>query len=102
MLDWKRQIIDRIAEKSLVSGAAITLETLLDDLGLESLDQIELLFELEEHFDVALPYNANLPAGERVEFATVGDVIALVAGQIGQSSTARKQPANRTEPSETP
>jgi acyl carrier protein len=97
MLDWKTQIIDRIAKKSPETGVVITPDTSFDDLGIESLDQIELIFELEEQFDVELPYNANLPAGQTLELATVGDLIALVAGQIDQSSTARNQPAIQTE-----
>lgn len=102
MLDWQRQIIDRIAAMSPESGLVVTPETSLDDLGIESLDQIELIFELEEQFDVALPYNANLPEGESGELATVGDLIALVAEQIDQTGTARKQPATEPEASEQP
>ncbi len=100
MLHWKTQIIDRIAAKSPESEVVITPETSFDELGIESLDQIELIFELEEQFDVALPYNANLPAGQTLELATVGDLISLVAGQIDQTGTAREQPVTRTEPSE--
>ena len=31
-----------------------SLETLLEDLGLDSLDRVCLLFEIEDHFNVAI------------------------------------------------
>jgi acyl carrier protein len=33
----------------------------LKDLGAESLDFVEVLFELEEKFDISIPFNANQP-----------------------------------------
>jgi acyl carrier protein len=35
--------------------AEFSLETPLEDLGLDSLDKLSLLFEIEEHFNVAIP-----------------------------------------------
>jgi len=35
--------------------AEFSLETPLEDLGLDSLDRLTLLFEIEEHFHVAIP-----------------------------------------------
>ncbi len=102
MLDWERQIIDRIAQRSLSIGAAITPETPLEDLGIDSLDQIELIFELEEHFDVSLPYNANELSGEKVRLMTVGDILGLVADQLGQSNTSAERSVSQTEPSQAP
>lgn len=102
MLDWERQIIDRIVQRSPSIGAAIAPETRLDDLGIDSLDQIELIFELEEHFDVSLPYNANEPSGGKVRLETVGDFLDLVADQLGRSDLAAERSAHQTEPSQAP
>ncbi len=102
MLDWERQIIDRIAERSPSFGVAITPETLLDDLGIDSLDQIELIFELEEHFDVTLPYNANERSGEKVRLVTVGDILGLVGDHLGQSGAAAERSVRQHEPSQAP
>jgi len=35
--------------------AEFSLETPLEDLGLDSLDRLTLLFEIEDHFNVAIP-----------------------------------------------
>ena len=34
-------------------------DTALQELGVESLDLIEIIFALEEKFDISVPYNAN-------------------------------------------
>jgi len=57
----------------------IQLTDRLEELGLESLDAVELIFELEEKFDIEIPYNANDP---RPEFDTVGDVVKAVEGLV--------------------
>ena len=49
---------------------------LKDDLGLDSLTMIELLFTIEEAFDFEIP-NADLS-----EIRTVGDVIAYVERRL--------------------
>jgi acyl carrier protein len=47
----------------------------LDELGIESLDVVEMIFELEDRFGVEIPVNANT-AGK--EFKTVADIVLLV------------------------
>ena len=47
----------------------------LDELGIELLDVVEMIFELEDCFGVEIPVNANT-AGK--EFKTVGDIVLLV------------------------
>jgi acyl carrier protein len=59
--------------------APIQLSDRLEDLGLESLDAVEMIFELEEKFDVTIPYNAN---DKRMEFQTVADVVRAVEGLV--------------------
>jgi acyl carrier protein len=43
------------ASLSRTKVAEFSLETPLEDLGLDSLDRLTLLFEVEEHFNVAIP-----------------------------------------------
>jgi len=43
------------ASLSRTKVAEFSLETPLEDLGLDSLDRLTLLFEIEEHFNVAIP-----------------------------------------------
>ncbi len=48
----------------------------LDELGIDSFSAVEMIFDLEEKFDIRIPYNSN---DVRPEFQTVGDIIAAIA-----------------------
>jgi acyl carrier protein len=54
--DLVRQIISKELKIPL---ERLTADTALQDLGVESLDVIEIIFALEEKFDISIPYNAN-------------------------------------------
>jgi acyl carrier protein len=54
----------------------------LKDLGAASLDFVEVLFELEEKFDISLPFNANQPAQRAGGGA--GDESILLSSTIDQ------------------
>lgn len=59
-------------------------DDLREDLGLDSLDLIELVFKMEEAFHIDIP-NADL-AGLR----TVGDAITYVEGRLEPPGGARR------------
>jgi acyl carrier protein len=59
---------------------------LRDDLGLNSLDAIELMFKVEEEFDIAIP-DADL-----VKLVTVGDLVTYIDGRLN-NPTATAAPA---------
>jgi acyl carrier protein len=61
-------------------------DDLRNDLGLDSLDMIELLFKIEEVFDLEIP-NEDL-----VQIATVGDVIAYVERRLAAKAAAPERP----------
>ncbi len=44
-----------ITSNTSVESSVITPESKLQDLGVDSLEAIEILFEIEEHFDIQLP-----------------------------------------------
>jgi acyl carrier protein len=55
-------------------------------LGLESLDAVEMIFDLEEKFDIQIPYNANTN-NPRTEFETVGDVVKAVQKLVDEKKS---------------
>lgn len=73
--DVEKEVIAIIASKARGDRPALTREDRLEDLGIESIDAVEMIFDLEEKFDVEIPYNAN-NAGR--EFSTVGDVVKAI------------------------
>jgi len=73
--DVEQDVMAIIASKVRVEKPALTRDDRLQDLGIESIDAVEMIFDLEEKFDVEIPYNANT-AG--TEFRTVGDVVDAI------------------------
>lgn len=60
--------------KTIKSG-----DTLRDDLGLDSLATIELVYQIEEAFDLEIPDN-DLPG-----LVTVANVTAYIEGKMGHA-----------------
>lgn len=60
-----------IAAKAEVDPASITAETELETLDIQSLDLAEVIFELEDAFDIEIEMNA---ASAFDSLKTVGDV----------------------------
>ncbi len=75
-------VIEIIAGKARKKTGPIALSDRLEDLGLESLDVLELTFAIEEKFNIEIPFNANT----QLEFTTVGELIKTVEGFVAQKS----------------
>ncbi len=50
-----RQVIDIIAQKKRLPPESITLDSSFVDLGIDSLDGMDLLFNFEEAFKLTIP-----------------------------------------------
>ena len=56
MSDIQEKVIEIICEQLDVEAEAVVLEaSFVDDLGADSLDQVELIMAIEEEFDVSIP-----------------------------------------------
>jgi acyl carrier protein len=55
---------------------------LVADLGFDSLQVLEVIAELEDHFDISIPVN-DVPAAR-----TVGDIVARVAALADERARA--------------
>ena len=84
-----------IAQSLKIPVEKLAPETRLEELGAESLDVIEIVFALEEKYDIAIPLRADEATrlaksddggaakaeksdGQDVPFSTVGDVAEIV------------------------
>ena len=85
------KIIQALAEYLKRDAASIqSNHHLRDDLGLDSMAVIEMLYRIEEVF------NLQIPDEDLVGLTSVGEVIAYVEGRIGLSVTATpKTPATK-------
>jgi acyl carrier protein len=84
MADVAREVIEVIAKQAKVEPAKVARETELADLNLESLDSIELIFALEEKFNIEIPFNANEANSAGISFSTAGNVIDAVAKLVDE------------------
>jgi acyl carrier protein len=76
------------AEDSL-GAKLLTQDTRLADINIESLDLVEIIFEIEERFKIEVPYNANNPnSGPRLEFTTIGEIVEGVHSILAKYQAA--------------
>jgi acyl carrier protein len=79
-------VISALAEVKHVPPERITLETSLADLGMDSLDTVTLLFELETRLEI------SLPDASAKSVRTVQDVVDGIR-QLVESPAARAAPS---------
>ena len=82
MASVENDIFELIAEKALVEREKVVSGASLQELEIESLDVVEIIFAIEEKFDIHVPFNAN---DQDLEFDTVGDVVKAVENLIKES-----------------
>jgi acyl carrier protein len=71
-------ILEIIANQAKVESGTLKRETKLSELNLQSIDIVELVFALEDKFDISVPYSPSDLSSAGVSFDTVGDVIDAV------------------------
>jgi acyl carrier protein len=76
MTDVAQDVMAIIKNKIRVEREQIAMDDRLQDLGLESLDALELVFDIEEKFNIEIPVNAN--DANIGGFETVADVVREV------------------------
>jgi len=71
--------------------ASLTLDSPLEDLGIDSLGIAELLFNVEDEFKITLP-------PEAVDLKTVGDVVSYIGGLVATQTGDAESPAGVEPP----
>ena len=75
MANIASEVMAIIAKRLRAPRTNVQLADRLEDLGIESIDAVEMIFDLEEKFDIQIPYNVN---DARPEFDTVGDIVSAI------------------------
>jgi acyl carrier protein len=71
-----------IAKRLPADRHDLSMTDRLEDLGIDSFTAVEMIFDLEEKFDVQISFNAN---ENMTGLATVGDVVAAIKKLVGRS-----------------
>jgi acyl carrier protein len=87
MSDVATDVMAIIKKKIRVDKPEITMDDKLRDLGLESLDALELVFDIEEKFDIEIPVNAN--DAQIGGFEKVSDVVREVQKVIDKKAQSK-------------
>ena len=83
MDDVAANVIAIIAKRLPAEKRDLGIEDRLEDLGIDSFGAVEMVFDLEEKFDVEIPYNSN---DARLDLETVGDVVNAIKNLVGGRS----------------
>lgn len=82
----REKIYDIIAKEARIDRGTLTLETKLEDLKIESLDMVQILFGIEDAFDVYVPQDE-----QNFKLVTLKDVIDGVQRLV--AAKQQQQPA---------
>ncbi len=85
MASSANEIVEMIKSRISFPREALELSEPLDTLGLDSMEVVSLTFDLEEKFNITIPFNANTD----IQSKTVGDLI----NTVDQLIAAKAQPA---------
>ena len=67
-------IVKMITARTSHTGGTLDLSESLDNLGLDSMEVVSLIFDIEEKFNIQIPINANMD----IESKTLADLIQAV------------------------
>ena len=82
----KDRVIKIIAEQAVLEIGDVTLDSTLDDLGIDSLGLVESIFAIEEEFDISVPFNANDPSESDFDISSVASIIAGIETLVKDQS----------------
>ncbi|MEL6242588.1 MAG: acyl carrier protein [Pseudomonadota bacterium] len=71
------KVIEIIAEQAVLEPSDVSMDSTLEDLGIDSLGLVESIFAIEEEFDISIPFNANEPTESDFD---ITNVTAIVSG----------------------
>jgi acyl carrier protein len=74
MASATNDIVEMIAHRGKRSRDSLQLSEPLEELGLDSMEVVSLIFDIEEKFDIEIPLNANTD----IEAKTLADLILAV------------------------
>lgn len=77
-------ITEIVAKQAKVDASTLKPETALADLDLQSIDIVELVFAIEEKFDIEVPYAPGDQNTAGISFKTIGDIMAAVEKLVAE------------------
>ena len=85
-LSIRRDRTPEVLRKLAKVETDVEILKLASEMVVEAADAVEMIFDLEEKFDIQIPYNANTN-NPRTEFETVGDVVQAVQKLVDEKKS---------------
>ena len=82
----KNKIIKILSEQTLLDPSEIKENLTLEDLDIDSLALVEIIFSIEETFNITIPFNANDPTNSTFDISNVNSIIHAVENLINSPS----------------
>ena len=82
----KNKIIKILSEQTLLDPSEIKENLTLEDLDIDSLALVEIVFSIEETFNITIPFNANDPTNSTFDISNVNSIIHAVENLINSPS----------------
>ena len=86
MSDLSVKIIEIVAEQAMLEPEDVTIDSTIDDLGMDSLALVEIVFAIEERFGISIPFNANEPEKSDFDISSVKTIVQAVETLIKEQS----------------
>ena len=83
MRSIQNTLITLIARNAQVEPDSLTADTLITETGLDSMGVVELIFDIEETFDIALQDTDDIQS--RLQLGTIADMTLLLEQAIGEN-----------------
>ncbi|MCP5074030.1 MAG: acyl carrier protein [Rhodobacteraceae bacterium] len=74
----KKKITEILADQALLSPEDVSASSTLESLGIDSMGLVEVIFAIEEVFDIQVPFNANDPAASDFDISSVKTIVTAI------------------------
>lgn len=68
------KVMQIIAEMAILELEDVREDSTLESLGIDSLGLVEIIFAIEEEFDISIPFNANDPSQGDFDITSVATI----------------------------
>ena len=79
-VEINKKVTELIAEQIDSNSDEISLESSFEDLNIDSVGLVELVFSIEEYFEINIPFEELEEQDLKEKFSTVQSLIEVVTG----------------------
>ena len=79
-VEIQKKVTELVAEQIGLNSDEISLESSFEDLSIDSVALVELVFSIEEYFEINIPFEELEEQDLKEKFSTVQSLIEVVTG----------------------